>query len=136
VINGQFQGGAAIPTPLVAGVDHEAPDIVLGGLFIETEHDEAHRLLAGVDGAEPGLRLEVGLRDRDGVAGDESLLLGSDLQVTNGAYRLGRDFAQGDVGGTGIHGYRTDGAARAGGNNAIACGRAVVLFRGTPFPTP
>ena len=78
----QLQRAAPVPLALVAGIDHETPDPEdLRGIAVR--HDEAHRIVVGVDGAKPGVWLEVGLGDRASVRCDVCLLLGLDRKIKN-----------------------------------------------------
>src|SRR5262245_35768313 len=84
--------------PLVAAVDHEAPEIVRLLRRVIVEHDEADRRVAVVDRTEPGhVAREIRLGDRARVRCDEALLPRADLEGDDGAHRLPGDFAQRDV---------------------------------------
>ena len=65
---------------LKLGVDHEAPqaDLRYGPKRLIAKHDEPRGGLANVDGAIPSFVTEESLCERDGVAGDEPLLIRTD----------------------------------------------------------
>jgi hypothetical protein len=69
VLDEEFHRASGAPFALVAVRYHEAPEEVLGFLWVVVEHEEAHRRLVRVDGPEPRLLAEVGLSNGDGVGG-------------------------------------------------------------------
>lgn len=68
------------------------------GLDVPAEHHEPHRLLAGVHGSEPGVRVGVGdgLRQGDRHRAHELLLLGRRPQGHHGVAVAVVDLSQGD----------------------------------------
>src|SRR5215217_3164135 len=98
MLDEELHRAACVPIALVAFRYHEAPEMVLGFLWVVVEHEEAHRRLVRVDGPEPSLLAEVGFRDGDGVGGHEALLAGCDGEVANIPHRLGAHLAQTNLG--------------------------------------
>jgi hypothetical protein len=76
----EFDGGATEAHPLEGRIDHQAPQEVevalprLGSEVLVVEHEKADGRFVGVDGAEPRLRVKVGLGDGLRIAGDEGAL--------------------------------------------------------------
>ena len=83
------ESGGADASPLKVRIDHESPQRDfwvrrrLGSERFVVEHHEAGRGLIGVDGPIPCVWTEKSLCERDGVAGDEALLIRTNGEVRN-----------------------------------------------------
>src|SRR5262249_13252999 len=77
-----LKGLSPIAVSLKSMIDHESPQTILPLCRLVVEHHKADRRVICVNGTEPrDLAIEVRLRDRDGIGGDEALLLWRDLQL-------------------------------------------------------
>lgn len=79
VVDYLLHGLVPVAAPLVAGVDHQPPEVVGGPVRLVIEHDKAHWRIGGVDGPVPGVGFKMGLGQGDGVAGHEVLLRCGDV---------------------------------------------------------
>jgi hypothetical protein len=85
----QLNGAATDALALVLSSDHEPPEEVVVWLprlrakVLVVKHEKAHRSPVLDYRAKPCLRMEVGLGDREGVAGDEPLLRAMNFEVNN-----------------------------------------------------
>src|SRR5262245_16414005 len=55
MLDQQFKSTPAKPQPLIAGVDHKAPEKIVRFCRVIIEHEKADRRLIGINGAEPGM---------------------------------------------------------------------------------
>ena len=89
------QRSRPIASFLESVIDHESPQVVLPLGRLVVQHHEADRRVICVNGPEPrDVAIEVRLRYRDGVGGDEALLLWRDFQLEDVAQVLFGDFPE------------------------------------------
>ena len=89
------KGLSPIAASLKSLVDHQSPQTALPLCRIVVEHYKTDRRFIDVNGTEPcDLAIEVRLRYRDSVGGDEALLLRRDLQLQYVAQVIFGDFPE------------------------------------------